>query len=122
MKSLSSGTIMLLTCGRLTRSLPRGTWLGDLLGWRSTYIVPFLLSAGVAGSTGQVLLLFGCAALGGIAVVGALIDWHLRRLVLGSQVGVTRFPWVLLALVGLVLVLTWQARGHGFPAGKRNHA
>ena len=245
----------------LSLGVPAGTWLGDLLGWRSTfvlvslatlvlmgwvllsvpdfdgvpagqrasiaqvlgtpgvravlaviftwvlahnilytYIVPFLLSAGVAGSTGQVLLLFGCAALGGIAVVGALIDRHLRRLVLGSlagfgvaavllglaaglpsliyfsvalwgltfggagtllqtasadaagegadvaqsmivtvwnlaiavagvvggvllsQVGVTRFPWVLLALVGLALALTWQAHGHGFPAGKRNHA
>ncbi|MBV6286747.1 MFS transporter [Pseudomonas aegrilactucae] len=245
----------------LSLGVPAGTWLGDLLGWRSTfvlvslatlvlmgwvllrvpdfdglpagkratiaqvlgtpgvgavlaviftwvlahnilytYIVPFLLAAGVAGSTGQVLLLFGCAGLGGIAVVGALIDRHLRRLVLGSlagfgvaavllglaagqpwliyvsvalwgltfggagtllqtasadaagegadvaqsmivtvwnlaiavaglvggvllsQVGVTRFPWLLLALVGLALALTWQARGHGFPVGKRNHA
>lgn len=127
---------------------PAGTWLGDLLGWRSTfvlvslatlvlmgwvllsvpdfdglpagrraaigqvlatpgvsavlaviftwvlahnvlytYIVPFLQAGGMAGSTGPVLLLFGCAALVGIGVVGVLIDRHLRRLVLGSLVG-----------------------------------
>ncbi|MGE8438270.1 MAG: MFS transporter [Pseudomonas palmensis] len=132
----------------LSLGVPAGTWLGDLLGWRSTfvlvslatlvlmgwvllsvpdfdglpagrraaigqvlatpgvsavlaviftwvlahnvlytYIVPFLQAGGMAGSTGPVLLLFGCAALVGIGVVGALIDRHLRRLVLGSLVG-----------------------------------
>ncbi|WP_353228611.1 MFS transporter [Pseudomonas qingdaonensis] len=132
----------------LSLGVPAGTWLGDLLGWRSTfvlvslatlvlmgwvlfsvpdfdglpagrraaigqvlatpgvsavlaviftwvlahnvlytYIVPFLQAGGMAGSTGPVLLLFGCAALMGIGVVGALIDRHLRRLVLGSLVG-----------------------------------
>ncbi|WP_455893680.1 MFS transporter [Pseudomonas palmensis] len=132
----------------LSLGVPAGTWLGDLLGWRSTfvlvslatlvlmgwvllsvpdfdgqpagrraaigqvlatpgvsavlaviftwvlahnvlytYIVPFLQAGGMAGSTGPVLLLFGCAALMGIGVVGVLIDRHLRRLVLGSLVG-----------------------------------
>jgi predicted MFS family arabinose efflux permease len=132
----------------LSLGAPAGTWLGDLLGWRSTfvlvslatlvlmgwvllsvpdfdglpagrraaigqvlatpgvsavlaviftwvlahnvlytYIVPFLQAGGMAGSTGPVLLLFGCAALVGIGVVGVLIDRHLRRLVLGSLVG-----------------------------------
>lgn len=132
----------------LSLGVPAGTWLGDLLGWRSTfvlvslatlvlmgwvllsvpdfdglpagrraaigqvlatpgvsavlaviftwvlahnvlytYIVPFLQAGGMAGSTGPVLLLFGCAALVGIGVVGVLIDRHLRRLVLGSLVG-----------------------------------
>lgn len=132
----------------LSLGVPAGTWLGDLLGWRSTfvlvslatlvlmgwvllsvpdfdgqpagrraaigqvlatpgvsavlaviftwvlahnvlytYIVPFLQAGGMGGSTGPVLLLFGCAALVGIGVVGALIDRHLRRLVLGSLVG-----------------------------------
>ena len=132
----------------LSLGVPAGTWLGDLLSWRSTfvlvslatlvlmgwvllsvpdfdglpagrraaigqvlatpgvsavlaviftwvlahnvlytYIVPFLQAGGMAGSTGPVLLLFGCAALVGIGVVGALIDRHLRRLVLGSLVG-----------------------------------
>ncbi|MBG8559313.1 MFS transporter [Pseudomonas qingdaonensis] len=132
----------------LSLGVPAGTWLGDLLGWRSTfvlvslatlvlmgwvllsvpdfdglpagrraaigqvlatpgvsavlaviftwvlahnvlytYIVPFLQAGGMVGSTGPVLLLFGCAALMGIGVVGALIDRHLRRLVLGSLVG-----------------------------------
>lgn len=132
----------------LSLGVPAGTWLGDLLGWRSTfvlvslatlvlmgwvllsvpdfdglpagrraaigqvlatpgvsavlaviftwvlahnvlytYIVPFLQAGGMAGSTGPVLLLFGCAALVGIGVVGVLIDRHLRWLVLGSLVG-----------------------------------
>lgn len=163
-----------------------------------TYIVPFLAAAGLVGHTGQVLLLFGLAALGGIVVVGALIDRHLRRLVLGSlagfgvasvllglstgepslvyfsvvlwgltfggagtllqtasadaagegadvaqsmivtvwnlavagggvvggvllsRVGVGSFPWVLVALLGMALALTWRADRHGFPLGGRN--
>lgn len=148
----------------LSLGVPAGTWLGDLLGWRSTfvlvslatlvllgwvlisvpdfdglvagrrasigqvlstpgvsavlaviftwvlahnilytYIVPFLQAAGMAGSTGLVLLLFGCAALVGIAVVGALIDRHLRRLVLGSLAGFG----VASVLLGLAVGVPW---------------
>ncbi|MNR09917.1 Purine ribonucleoside efflux pump NepI [compost metagenome] len=66
-----------------------------------TYIVPFLASAGLAASTGMVLLTFGIAALAGIGVVGALIDKHLRNMVLLSLCG--------FAVVALVLGFVSQS-------------
>ncbi|MDF9893075.1 UNVERIFIED_ORG: putative MFS family arabinose efflux permease [Pseudomonas vranovensis] len=162
-----------------------------------TYIVPYLASVGLAASTGMVLLTFGIAALAGIGVVGALIDKHLRNmvllslfgfamvaLVLGfvsqsaplvylsvalwgltyggaptllqtasadaagegadvaqsmivtvwnsaiaaggllggvllSQWGVGSFPWVLLALIAVALLIAGRAHGHGFAPGAR---
>lgn len=60
-----------------------------------TYIVPFLAAAGLAASTGLVLLTFGIAALAGIALVGASVDRHLRNLVLLSLAGFATVALVL---------------------------
>ena len=60
-----------------------------------TYIVPFLAAAGLAASTGLVLLTFGIAALAGIALVGAWVDRHLRNLVLLSLAGFATVALVL---------------------------
>lgn len=49
-----------------------------------TYIAPFLATANMAERTDLVLLVFGVAALGGIGIVGALIDRRLRELTLAS--------------------------------------
>lgn len=49
-----------------------------------TYIAPLLEPAGLANEIDRVLLAFGIAALGGIWLVGALIDHWLRELVLIS--------------------------------------
>ncbi|MEG0860927.1 MAG: MFS transporter [Pseudomonas sp.] len=60
-----------------------------------TYIVPFLAAAGLAASTGVVLLTFGIAALVGIALVGAWVDRYLRTLVLLSLGGFATVALVL---------------------------
>lgn len=52
-----------------------------------TYIVPLLAAAGMATDIGPVLMVFGLAALAGIGLVGALVDRHLRTLVLLSLAG-----------------------------------
>lgn len=52
-----------------------------------TYIVPLLAAAGMATDIGPVLVVFGLAALAGIGLVGALVDRHLRTLVLLSLAG-----------------------------------
>ncbi|MCP1203866.1 MFS transporter [Acetobacter oryzoeni] len=49
-----------------------------------TYIVPFLIPAGLAEKADLVLLVFGVAALGGIALTGQLVDHALREAVLVS--------------------------------------
>jgi len=49
-----------------------------------TYVAPFLGRAGLGGSVGAVLLVFGVAAVAGLWAAGALIDEHLRAVVLGS--------------------------------------
>ncbi|MFK7702689.1 MFS transporter [Pseudomonas caspiana] len=49
-----------------------------------TYIAPLLEPAGLSGQIDRVLLAFGVAALGGIWMVGVLIDRWLRELVLSS--------------------------------------
>jgi predicted MFS family arabinose efflux permease len=51
-----------------------------------TYIAPFLMTAGMAERTDQVLLVFGIASLLGIWIIGVLIDRHLRTLTLASTV------------------------------------
>lgn len=61
-----------------------------------TFIGPFLTLSGLTSQIGLILLLFGLAALVGIWVTGALVDRHLRRLVLLS----------LAALAAVSLVLT----------------
>lgn len=142
----------------LSLGLPLGTWLGDIIGWRSvfaavsaltivlviwvlasvpdypgqqshermplrqvlttkgvrpvlsvvitwmlahnilyTYIAPFLADAGLASSVDIVLLIFGLSALLSIAVIGKLVDRHLRRSVL---VSLAVFALVSLMLMG----------------------
>lgn len=49
-----------------------------------TYIAPFLAPSGLADRVDLVLLVFGVAGVLGLWTVGALIDRHLRLLVLGS--------------------------------------
>lgn len=49
-----------------------------------TYIAPFLATANMVEQTDLVLLVFGINALGGIGIVGALIDRRLRELTLVS--------------------------------------
>lgn len=51
-----------------------------------TYIAPFLAAVRMDEKTDLILLLFGLASLGGIWIVGALIDRHLRALTLASIV------------------------------------
>ncbi|NYH18327.1 MFS transporter [Paraburkholderia bryophila] len=51
-----------------------------------TYISPFLALAGLEPRVDAVLFVFGAAALASIAIVGALVDAHLRRLTLISVV------------------------------------
>ena len=159
-----------------------------------TYVMPFLVPAGLAGQVDIVLLVFGVASLGGVWVSGLLIDRMLRVLVLASLAlfamaslalaiggshpvvvylavvtwgltfggapallqtasaeaagpgadvaqsmlvttwnlaiaaggivggvllethGAGAFPWALLALLVVGLLIAWASRGHGFPA------
>ncbi|MNT13556.1 Purine ribonucleoside efflux pump NepI [compost metagenome] len=85
-----------------------------------TYIVPFLAAAGLAASTGLVLLTFGIAALAGIALVGAWVDRHLRNLVLLSLIGFATVALVLgfvgqSALLVFVSVALWGLTYGGAP-------
>lgn len=50
-----------------------------------TYIVPFLGPSGLSGRADRILLVFGIASLVVIPVIGALVDRHLRPLVLASM-------------------------------------
>jgi predicted MFS family arabinose efflux permease len=165
-----------------------------------TYIAPFVKPAGLVGRVDLVLLVFGVAALGGIAITGRLVDRHLRGTVLASLAaftvvalafglcapgpilvfagvaiwgltfggaatllqtvladtagdhadialslnvvtwnlaiagggvlgglllgrwGAESFPWAMVALLLVALLVAWSARNHGFPAGARRHA
>ncbi|HGM5581729.1 TPA: MFS transporter [Pseudomonas putida] len=49
-----------------------------------TYVAPFAAQAGLLERVDLVLLVFGVAALVGIAITGRLVDRHLRSAVLGS--------------------------------------
>jgi predicted MFS family arabinose efflux permease len=49
-----------------------------------TYIAPFLAPVGLSGAVSAVLLAFGVASLVSLAVTGALIDRHLRTLMIAS--------------------------------------
>lgn len=50
-----------------------------------TYIVPFLEPSGLGGRADWILLVFGTASLVVIPIIGALVDRHLRSLVLASM-------------------------------------
>lgn len=60
-----------------------------------TYIAPVVTRAGLSGAVSTVLLVFGVASLVSIAITGALIDRHLRPLMIGS---VTLFAAAMLVL------------------------
>lgn len=67
-----------------------GSVLGVVVTWMLahnilyTYIAPFVSTAGLGREVGQVLLVFGVAALSGIWITGRLVDRHLRTAVLAS--------------------------------------
>ena len=48
------------------------------------WVLPFLAKVGLGASVDLALLVFGSAAVAGIWLVGALVDRHLRRMVLAS--------------------------------------
>ncbi|WP_229722707.1 MFS transporter [Xylophilus rhododendri] len=64
--------------------------LGVVIAWMLahnvlyTYVAPFVAQAGLRDRVDLVLLVFGVAALGGIAITGRLVDRHLRAAVLAS--------------------------------------
>lgn len=64
-----------------------------------TYIAPLVARAGQLAWLGGYLLLFGLAALAGIAITGALVDRHLHRLIIVST----------LAFIAAALVFTLPA-------------
>lgn len=86
-----------------------------------TYVVPFLVPAGLAGQVDIVLLVFGVASLGGVWISGLLIDRMLRVLVLAS---LALFAMASLALgiggshpiVVYLAVVTWGLTFGGSPA------
>ncbi|HIH2390819.1 TPA: MFS transporter [Pseudomonas aeruginosa] len=68
-----------------------------------TYIAPFLAKVGLGASVDLALLVFGSAAVAGIWLVGALVDRHLRRMVLASLALCLGARWSWLAFAGLAL-------------------
>ncbi|MGY4856370.1 MFS transporter [Cryobacterium sp. AP23] len=60
-----------------------------------TYIAPFLAPVGMGSAVSAVLLVFGVASLLSLVITGALIDRHLRTLMIGST---TLFAVAMLAL------------------------
>ena len=73
-----------------------------------TYIAPFVARAGLGGRVDLVLLVFGIAALLGIAVTGLLVDRALRASVLVSIAG--------FALVAVALAVGGRLPGIVYPA------
>jgi predicted MFS family arabinose efflux permease len=71
-----------------------------------TYIAPLLEPAGLSGQIDRVLLAFGVAALGGIWLVGVLIDRWLRELVLIS-IALFLFTAIAWAINGENIQLTY---------------
>lgn len=76
-----------------------------------TYIAPFAAAAGLQARVDGLLLLFGLAALVGIALAGRVVDRHLRGAVLASLGGFAvlalalavggRHAWLLMSAIGL---------------------
>jgi predicted MFS family arabinose efflux permease len=82
-----------------------------------TYVSDFLRHAGMQGQTGTVLLVLGVTSVLSILVVGAHIDRHLRKLVVGSTV-VFAVSVLVLAVLSDVPALVYIAAGAwGFAFG-----
>ncbi|WGL52462.1 MFS transporter [Nocardioides sp. BP30] len=73
-----------------------------------TYIADFLDDAGLGDQTGWILFVFGAMAIASILLVGAQIDRHLRKLVVGSAF-VFAFAVLVLATLSGVAVLVYLA-------------
>ena len=73
-----------------------------------TYVAPYLGSIGMESHVATVLLGFGAGALGGIWLTGALVDRHLRTLVLASL--------AVFAVVAAVLLGSGAAPWLAYPA------
>lgn len=86
-----------------------------------TYIAPLLGPAGLTDQVDKVLLVFGLSALGGIWMVGAVVDHWLRRAVLFSLAGfaLAVFAWGLYGTSPVVIyasIILWGVTFGGAPA------
>jgi len=77
-----------------------------------TYIGPFLGLSGLTAYVGLILLVFGLSALVGIWITGAMVDRHLRNLVLFSLAALAAVSLILVAgmreqAVVFVAVMVW---------------
>ncbi|GBU14001.1 MFS transporter [Enterobacterales bacterium] len=86
-----------------------------------TYIAPLLGPAGLTSQVDKVLLVFGLSALGGIWIVGAVVDAWLRRAVLLSLTGfaLAVFAWGLYGSSPVVVyasIILWGITFGGAPA------
>ncbi len=78
---------------------------------------PTLLQTALADSAGEhadvaqsiLVTIFNLAVAGGGLVGGLVID----------AAGPAWLPWTLLPLIGIALATAWQAKTHGFRAGRR---
>lgn len=82
-----------------------------------TYITGFLGAAGMAGQTGWVLLVLGVTSVLSVLVVGAHIDHHLRKLVVGSTVVFALAVLVLAVLSGVPALVYVATAAWGFAFG-----
>lgn len=90
-KRMAMGLGMLGAISAATAAATGMPWLSLLLYVLTnvlyTYIAPLVARAGQLAWLGGYLLLFGLAALAGIAITGALVDRHLHRPIIGSTLG-----------------------------------
>ena len=82
-----------------------------------TYIATFLADAGLAPQTGWILFVFGVLAVISIFVVGALIDRHLRTLIVLSTLLFAAATLALALLSGLPFVVYLAAGAWGLAFG-----
>ena len=84
------------------------------------YMAPLATALGIKGGAGLALFLFGSGSIVGIAVVGRLVDVHLRRVAL-SAFALTAVAMLMLGLpacppgVGLGAIFLWGASFGGAP-------
>nr|WP_208454006.1 MFS transporter [Burkholderia gladioli] len=97
--------------------------LGVVIAWMLahnllyTYVAPFAALAGQARHVDLVLLVFGLAALAGIAVTSRLVDRHLRAAVLASLAGFALVALLFAGFATLPAVLYGGAAAWGLSFG-----